>query len=431
MTNQEGIQLLLNTAAGGKKTYHVAYNWTVQYARELKAYFAGVDIDEFLEPFTRRESPELFAQRKAVTAHVNKSLGASLDRPFSKVARSNFTEVVSFENDENSLRAEQFRRAVLARFSAVGLNSYTFERIRYWSKFDPNAFLVVEFDSTDGRQRARPYPFEVTAEMAVRFEYDVHGELKYLVCRQVAGDDNDGFLRAEVERLTLYKPMQTLVLQQLTKAETDAMMTLPAPSAVVGAAVADGDLLHYDGKVYRVEIPRPHRYPITPAVRIGYIENPEDDGFSRLSIFDAALPWAKKMLKQNSELDIVTAFLAFPVSIRYEEQCGEVGCNAGSLADGSTCMVCHGTGWKPRPTSAQEEILLPLPRDPADAFDLTKIMHYTYPPTDAVRMQSEMLAAYFQHAKEAVFNSPFILLSYADFLFRFWFCLCFWFCRRF
>lgn len=406
MTIQEGLQLLYDTALGGKKTYHPSYAWTVDYARRLKAHFAGVDLDEFLEPFTRRESPELFEQRKAVTKHVNKSLGAALDRPFSKVARSNYTEVVSFDNDENGQRADLFRKQVLARFSKSGLNGYVFERVRYWSKFDPNAFLVVEFDSTDGRQRARPYPFEVTAEMAVRFMYDVHGDLQYLICRQVEVDGSMGPIRNEVERLTLYQPFQTLVLQQLRKEELDAFLTLPVSTKTVSSDVRDGDILFHDGKAYRVEIPLPHRMEETPAVRIGFVENPEDDGFTCLSIFDAALPWAEKMLKTNSEFDIVMAFLAFPVSIRYEEQCDAPGCSGGKLIhDNSTCISCHGTGWKARPTSAQEEILLPLPRDPSDAFDLTKIMHYTYPPTEAVRLQGEMLQSYFQQAKEAVFNS--------------------------
>ena len=404
MTTAEAVQHLANIARKKERAYHPSYAWTVDYSRRLKAHFAGVGIDDYLEQFARRESRELFEQRKRVTKHIQKSLGHALDRPFSKVSRANYVKVLAFEGDDAGDRAKQFDREVLQRFTRRGLDHWTFERVRYWSAYDPNCFLVVEFDTTDGTQRARPYPFEVTAEMAVDFSYTVHGELEYLVCRQAEQTGDFPIPGQEIERLTLYQPLQTVVLQQLKK-EQIAQTAIPAAVDTLPDNPMDGDLIRIGSHAYRIEVPPPHRKEETPARRVGYMPNPEDDGFTRLSIFDAALPFAEKVVKGNSELDIVMAFLAFPVSVRYEEPCEAAGCDMGHLADGSSCTMCRGTGYKPRPTSAQEEILLPMPRNPEDMVDLTKVIQYTYPPTDSIDLQFNALKHYFQEAKQAVFNS--------------------------
>lgn len=404
MTNAEAAQILFNIGLKEKKAYHPGWEWSVEYARKSKAHFAGVNIDDYLQQFARRESDELFEQRKEITSHIQKSIGAMLDRPFAKASRSNWTKVLAFDGDEKGETAQRFQREVLGKFTKHGLDQYAFNRVRYWNKYDPNCFIVVEFESTDGSRRARPYPFEATADMAVSFQYSVHGDLEWLAVRQVEEKPN-GTAMQEVERLTLYQPMQTVVLQQLTDAEKRQSTILPPKSETVPDTIASGDLLNTGAKVYMVEIPAPHGLPYTPAIRAGFIDNPEDDGATVVGIFDAAMPWAEKVLKANSESDIVTAFLAFPVSVRYEDPCDAVGCDMGRLPDGATCSVCHGTGWKARPTSAQEEILLPMPRNPQDMVDLTKILHYTYPPTDAVQSLRDYVKDCLTQAKEAVFNS--------------------------
>jgi hypothetical protein len=404
MTNAESAQILYTLAILGEKAYHPGWEWSVEYARRSKAHFAGVDVEDYLQQFARRESEELFEQRTLITKHVQSSMGAMLDRPFSKAARSNWTKVIAFDGDEKGDIAQRFQKEVLGRFTKDGLDAYVFERVRYWNKYDPNAFIIVEFESTDGTERARPYPFEATADQAVSFKYSVHGDLEWLAVRQVEEKPN-GTAMQEVERLTLYQPRQTVVMQQLTDAERKEITTLPPPSEQIPENITNGALVYTGSKAYVVTIPPPHGLPVTPAIRAGFIDNPGDDGQTKVGIFDAALPFAEKIVKINSELDIVTAFLAFPVSVRYEDPCDAVGCDTGRLPDGSHCSVCRGSGWKARPTSAQEEILLPMPRNPQDMVDLTKILHYTYPPTDAVKMQMELMQFYFQQAKESVFNS--------------------------
>lgn len=393
MTNTEAVNTLLNIALKGKTAYHPGYDRTVEYAKRCKAHFAGVGIDEYLQQFARRESDELFKQRKTITKHVQKSLGAMLDRPFAKAPRSNWTKVLAFQNDSNGDRSKQFESAVLSRFSRKGLDGYVFERVKYWNECDPNTWVVVEFKP--GGQ-IRPYPFEVTADMAVDFRHNEHGELQYLVCRQAWA--------ARPERFTMYMPMQTVVLQKLTAEEAKAAGPGPKVEQVTGEVV-EGQLIRTAMSVYRVGIPAPHGLPVTPAVRVGFVESAEDDGATCLSIFDAALPFAEKVVKINSELDLTTALIAFPLPARYGDRCDAVGCHHGHLADGSTCISCNGTGQKSRPTSVQEELVVEMPARPEDMYDLSKLMHYFSPPTDAVKMQVDLMQYNFEQAKMAVFNS--------------------------
>jgi len=405
MTNSEALNFLLNIAIQGEKSYHKGYRRTVQYASDCKAYFGGVNLSEYLKPFTRRESLELFKQREEITAHIQSSLGNMIDKPFAKVARSNWTKVVSVPDDKDGERAKAFERETLSKFSQHGLFGYTFERLRYWNIYDPNCFVVVEFAPFNNQtKKAQPYPFEVTADMAVDFRY-TNTDLEHLAVRQVQ-EKMSGSDMAKVDRLTLYQPVQTVVLQQLTPAEIKALPSIPPKAAKFPENVKNGDLVNVDGvKVYMAVIPLPHNYPKTPAARCGYVDNPEDDGATKLSIFDAALPWAKKILKTNSEMDLMNALLAFPVSIRHAETCDATGCNGGRLHDGSPCLACGGTGKKSRPTSVQEELVLDLPDRPDDMLDVTKLQTFVYVPVEAVRLVIETLERWMDRAVKAVFNS--------------------------
>jgi hypothetical protein len=402
MTNTQALNHLLNLARNGRAAYHPGYDWTVSYAKECKAFFADVGIDEFVRIFARRESPEAFKQSKEITSPVNGSLGSILERPFAKISRSNWTKVVTLPSDDDGAKAATFEREVLASFGKKGLFPYVFERLRYWNIYDPNCFVVVEFGGFDkAKQRAKPYPFEVTAEMAVDFQYD-QAALNYLCCRQVQKRVDNG-ATVSLERLTMYRPEQTVVLQQLT--DTEARQVSARNDEPFAPNVADGDAVSFDGKTYVAIVPLPHKSKATPAVRAGYIDNPEDDGKTMLSIFHAALPFSRILLKINREMQNAFALLAFPLSIRHQEVCDEVGCSGGDLTDGTKCAVCRGTGYKQRPTTVAEEMVLPMPERPEDMLDVSKIITYSYPPVDAIRLQVELWDKMRDEGVRAVFNS--------------------------
>jgi len=76
MNNTESLNLLFYLCLKGESAYHPGYKWSVGYSEDLKAYFGGVDVDKKMRTSARRETEELFQQRKEITAEVQSALGS-------------------------------------------------------------------------------------------------------------------------------------------------------------------------------------------------------------------------------------------------------------------------------------------------------------------------------------------------------------------
>jgi hypothetical protein len=400
MTNTEALNHLLRLAEKGETAYHTGY------AESLKAYFADVNIEKYRKRFSRRVSPELFKQAGEITHPIQGSLGSMLEKPFAKVERSNWKPVVMVKDDKNEEQAREFEATALLPFGEKGLFPYIFERVRYWNIYDPNCFTVVDFAPFDHtKTKARPYPLEVTAEHAIDFKYD-QADLLYLAYLQSEKKAVKIGGEQEVKRLTMYRPLQTVVLQELTDDEIAALPIKPAKGTTFEGGVQDGDLARPDVKVYQALIPIPHRCEKTPAARTGYIPNPKDNGGTKLSVFHAGLSYAKKLLKINEELDNACSLLAHPIRFRAVERCGGTGCIGGRLSsDNSVCQVCHGTGKKLSPTTASEELELELPDRPEEMLDPNKLMGYIHFPPEAGQFLVDQWDKFQEKAVRAVFNS--------------------------
>ena len=414
MTNNQALNKLFVLARDKEKAYHPGYEDTVEYTGELKAYFAGVEIEDYMRIFARREDKDLFKQRMDIMAEVQSALGLMLEKPFAKIERSNWKEyvVTGTSEETDSKKALAFKKEVLDKFGTKGLFSYTFERMRYWNIYDPNCFTVVEWKDFDGKkERVRPYPFEVTSEMAVDFKY-YQSDLEYLACRQVISKMEDD-TEQKVERLTMYRPQWTVVLQQLTEKEYAAVRNKRNNPALnekfpENIEIPSGWLVNINNAIYEAIIPKaPHGYEKTPAVRMGFIDNPEDNGATKLSIFHAGLPFAKKLLKVNSEVDLTSALVASPIPLRYADKCDARGCDRGVITPtGETCTICNGTGKKQRPTSVQEEITVPLPDSKDDiVVDLAGMFAYIHFPPEAAQFLVTSWDKWFEKANMAIFGS--------------------------
>lgn len=397
MNNTEALNLLFYLALKGESAYHPGYKWSVEYSRSLKAYFGGVGIDDYMRIFARRETEELFTQRKEITAEVQSALGMMLEKPVAKVERSNWHEYIVVDSDEDGSKAREFKKEQLNKFGPKGLFPYTFERLRYWNIYDPNCFVVVDIKPFDNnKDKAKPYPVEITADQAIDFKYD-QADLLYLACLQ----ERDG-----LKRFTLYQPFQTVVLQQITDEERKAYPgALPRQDEMFPENVQDGALVNISNKYYKAIIPLPHQYDKTPAVRAGYIDNPMDDGRTKLSIFHPALPFAKKLLKTNSEVDLTAALVASPIPIRFADKCDAPGCNKGYDRTGNEkCGVCNGTGKKMRPTSVAEEIVVEFPDSKEDLItELTGMFAYVHFPPEAAQFLTDRWNFCFERANYAVY----------------------------
>jgi hypothetical protein len=400
---------LFRIASKGRTAYHKDYDRTVEYSRELKAMFGGVDLDSFLKKFARREDDDLFEQRKTITSHLQEAVTPALDRPFEKIGRSNFTRQLSAGTGAAAERTTAELEGTLRGFFAGGLEKYLFDQLRYFNTFDPNAFIAIEFAAFDNRkEKAKPYPFEIDSEAAVDFRVSSHGRLNYLVARQVADrpTKKDATTTKPVERLTIYAPNQTVVLQEKLSWELkeEGLAAPINPTKAIEADPVNGEVLKIGDRFWTWVVPIPHKFGETPAFRTGFIPDPKTRKRTCLSIFNAALPWLRKLLKTNSEFDLVCALMAFPTKIVAEELCETPGCIGGEV-NGSKCNTCKGTGFKKLPTSAQEIIRIPFPATAQDAIDPSKLLAYTYPPVEIVTLQKETVGWFLENCARSVFNS--------------------------
>ena len=154
---------------------------------------------------------------------------------------------------------------------------------------------------------------------------------------------------------------------------------------------------------YLIRYPAPHNLGEVPARPIGYIRDLGSNGRTYLPPYEAAIPYLKKTLKINSEHDITLAWAAHPTPIRYAPPCSAQGCSRGRLLDGSTCMVCQGTG-RERLTSAIQEIVVDMPQTKDEMIDLENLLIYKSAPIDTLKFQAEAIDRLTDRAKEIVFN---------------------------
>ena len=383
MDEQQIIQRFLRVA-DKQDVRHPHYTHTMGVAALCRTLVTGEGMDVLMKRFIRRESEALFKQRVEITQHIVKPIVENILDVFRKVPRSNYRREVSYAIGEGN-NSQELEKLLKRFWGDKTADDWCALRLLELNATDPNAWVVLEWQAFDNRtERASPYPFEVSSANALDYKYQ-RGELLYLVARSTASSP-DG---KPLDRLTLYLPTRSV---SLTEVPIDQQR------------VNDG-LLTLAGKKYQLEEHPPHNLGYVPAFRIGYKRDMITDGATFVAPYDAAIPLLRKTIKANSELDLVMALQAFPLTLRYAEACDAPGCLSGHLNGTETaCGECGGTG-KKRPTSAQEEIVVSLPTSPEGLFDLEKLVAFKAPDVSIIQFQQQYVEAKTREAKQAVFNT--------------------------
>jgi hypothetical protein len=152
----------------------------------------------------------------------------------------------------------------------------------------------------------------------------------------------------------------------------------------------------------------PYNLKSVPAVQVGYMRDKRTSKHSFVAPYDAAIPYLKKTVKTNSELDLTMANSAFPLTIRYANPCAAQGCSDGTLPDGKICKTCAGTGIKQRPTSSMEEIEVALPSRKEDIIDLNNLIVFKSPPVDILKFQEAYIDKVTEKARAIVYNADLV-----------------------
>ncbi len=387
MTEQEIIQRLYKVADKGLR--HVHYDRTVMLAGDYLAYVTGEGLDKMLRQFVRRESAELFKQRVDITQHITTTVVSNIEDVFRKTSRSNYRRTLEYQGDVNADGKAAALESILRKFNGeLTVDGWCNTRLLELNFTDPNTWVVLEWKDFDNRYKsAQPYPFEVPAACALDFAHDPRGELTYLIAKATTPGAND----RPLDRLTLYLPMRSISLDQIDDDDPRR-----AAAEVLG------------GRYWIMTEHPPHRLGFVPAMRAGYKRDPLTNGATYLASYHAAVPYLKKSIKTNSELDLTASLHAFPVVIRAQDDCDAVGCINGRVValDGNetTCQVCGGKG-KKKPTSTQEEIIVSMPSGPDQVVDLEKLLVYKSPDIGILQWQTAYVDALTKAAKEAVFAS--------------------------
>lgn len=386
------IEQLVKVAKGYR---HKHYKKHVELADMYETFVTGEGLDDMLKQYAKREDAELFQQRKEITQHVITAVTENIMQPFEKVPRSKYQRTVAYAKGEQNA---SILEGVLSKFyDNDSLENYLSERLIALNAIDPNAFIVVEipaeFDARTG-QRVQPYPFEVYSSMCLDYHYQ-QNTLQYLIVL------TDFYLNEEnknAKKYTMYLPDRVIVLQ-----ETDSNLSPSIEPIITTSGLRK--IVNIDNKVFEIIEPTPYNLGAVPAMRAGYKRQRSKNTHTFIAPYHAAIPYLKKTLKINSELDLSMSNSAFPFSIRYALPCPAVGCNRGVMHDGKECGTCKGTGTKQRPTSAMEEITVALPNRAEDIIDLDKLLVFKAPPIEVLKFQDEYIDKITEKAKQIVFNA--------------------------
>lgn len=401
----QGLPILFEVAAGYR---HKHYTRTVVKAAKYLALTTGEGMDALLKQFARRESPELFKQRVDITQHITSAVVSNIMAIFNKLPRANHSQDLYHVGEADTKKTDTLK-AIMGKFwGNASLDHWFATRYMELNAVDPNAWCVLEFEPTDGREYAQPYPFEVPSAQAADFGI-TNNVVEYLIV-DTPMSVMDGDRQTPRNKYTMYLKNETVVIVPLpikgTPKGKDRQPTTIMGKDENGEPVEVAVIVWVDKLPYSLHFHFPHNAGQVPAFRIGHKRDLWTGGQTFTSCFSAAEPFLEKSLKINSEADLAKSLAAFPLTLRYSDPCDSNDCDKGYTREGTKCMVCKGTGHR-RPTSVAEELVFEMPRAARaeDIIDLEKLWVWKMPPVELLKYQDEVVDALTRRAVEIVFNS--------------------------
>jgi hypothetical protein len=363
MDKVQGLELLVKVI--DKELYHQDYEHVTALADKYYKMKTGDELTDLLEKIVTRETEEEFEQREAISKSVIPSILNSTQLPFQKALRKQPLLREILYDSQN--KTEELEAQIATYWGEKSVEEYLEYSVIDYNYIDPNAFLITEFDEFDpNKEKASPYPFIATSKEAIMFEYK-NEILQYLIVRlpikYMANDvERDGW------KYTMYLGYDTIQLIQVEKGEIKIKEN------------------YYD---YQEFEPKANK---VPAVRFGYIRDPQTKGRSFVSVFHSVLLLLEKLMKTDSELDLSTAMTAFPQRFAYVDKCSNKDCSGGLLLDGqTTCPVCSGTGQRPLHGGVKDVITLTMPRNPDEMIALDNLLVYKTTPIELLTFNKEYI----------------------------------------
>jgi len=415
LTTNDGVNILIDVIKNNRR--HRDYERVTKIADKMKSLITGENMDSLMRRFDRRESEKMFEQRKEITCHVTSTVCQSLIEPEYKIPRSNgVRRILKYMDDNENTMLGNFNEILGKFWGDNSLDKYLNTRWIDLTNLDPNSFIVFEWDEFNNkRERANPYPFEVSSHEAVYYQFE-NNLLQYLVVMNEYETGVGGIpekiqpkdekippnsLSSEIlKKYTIYFKGYSIVFQQLS-----VNANPPMPPVDYDKFEGESGYVDISGKIYEVSTYQSKLKDI-PALRVGFRYDPVTRGRTCVPPIWNAVPILMKTVKSNSELDLTMALHVHAQRLQYVPECPNDKCTGGRLPDGKTvCGVCKGSGTAEVPTSAQEMIKLKMPRDKEEMLPLDDIVKYVTPDVALVEFLAKYIERLSAQCKEAVYNS--------------------------
>jgi hypothetical protein len=401
------MRVLAGTVKG---TRHPYYDRVTKLADKYRRLVTGEDIEPLLMQFNPREDNEMFEQRKRITKTIVGAVSGKVKGPFEKVARSNnVTKKFVFKDEETEDSLEDLLKVLEGYWGDETLDDYMEQRMIDLSFSDPNAFIITEMKTVN--DEVYVYPFEVSSSEAVNFHYS-NNSLDYLVVY-----DGD-------RKYTMYTSDFFIVLVEKKDEDNDEEKKVVVPGTAIDLDTDPTDIgnqpeinkIKIGSKWFEIRVIQNICEEI-PAIRVGYKRDEITYGNTYVSPMHKAIPRLEKIIKSDSELDLVISLHAFPQKLQYAQKCsGDIAknevCDGGIIRTGQNkgnkCGKCGGTGFLFH-TTAQSALTYELPPQEelnagANVPDLDKLITYKHPDISIIDFENR----YTRQLEEEVIKDVFI-----------------------
>lgn len=399
MKQEDAVALLRDVVMNQRR--HKFYDKTVAIAREAKAFITGEGIEKYVPRFPRREDMVVYKQRLDITVNITPTVCGNVIDPQYKLPRSNSIQRKMFYTDNDVKRLDELRD-ILDKFwdNKRSLDSYMGKVWVELNNIDPNAFVVIDWKFNREGERIRPYPVEYGSENVINYNL-IHGDLRWMVVHRPAdplGVDPEAFILYTKDYTVMFRKQEE---KDHSYEDITFFQQFPIEDFESRVAAVRKD----DHSYYEVFIFKPHNLGVVPGFFVGFVT----DMATRkvyLSAIHKALPILKKIVKANSELDLILSLHTFPQKIQYVNPCPE--CNGnGRTPSGVLCPTCEGSAIDKRDVheSSIDIMYVPRPRDKEEQMDLSKMVHYVDYDVDLFKAVDEFVDKNIRRCKEAVYNS--------------------------
>jgi hypothetical protein len=400
---------------------HQDYKHVTELAVLYKQLLTGQNLDDLIRQFNTREDDNQFKQRKQLTVLVTPAITHKLITPERKITTAQTIAKEFYYDKDDEAKRKRLTEVLGEFYNGGGVDRFLSDVFLDLYDTDPNAFMLFLFNNYDNRIET-PVIYSVTIPSAEAVDYSfVNNELEYLIIKKDI-QYKDGESTKKGAYYTIFAKNEQV---SFTQVGTDTFAGAIEGRLVNAEGVVEQvqeDATYYlklGNKLYAVKFYN-HNAGRVPAIRVGNIPDIETDGRTCINNWHAAVPYLKKSIKTCSELDLTESLHVFPQVFEYQPKCNGsvvdgnlIPCSGGLQPDGKTCGACNGTGYQSH-RSAQDKIVLGLPRSPQDIFDLQKLKTYVSAPIDILDRLIERLETHEKKAIEAVYNSDrFIKSSFA------------------